>query len=369
MHIGFDAKRAFNNSSGLGNYSRYIIDTIARLSVDDLYLFTPKAQEIYLDLYGNKKRVHLKFPKYNFLFYGHYWRSSIQVKDYKKLGLDIFHGLSNELPLSISSSSVGKVVTIHDLIFMRYPELYRAIDRKIYQKKFLKACIDADKIVAISQQTKDDLQRYFNISGSKIEVIYQDCDSQFHLDVKDADRKSIAQKYSLPESFVLSVGTIERRKNQLNILRALNGTDIPLVLVGRSTKYQEELQTFIKEKGMTGQVIFINNVNFNELPTIYNLATVFVYPSIFEGFGIPIIEAQNQGTPVVTSKGSCFNETGADAALYAAPDDPNELRDLILEVFNNAHLREGLKQKGSINVQRFRAENTYPQLQKIYESL
>ena len=369
MRIGFDAKRAFNNSSGLGNYSRYLIDTVNRLSVDDLFLFTPKTQEMYHDLYKSKERVHLQFPKYKFSFYGHFWRSSTQVKDYKKLGLDIFHGLSNELPFSISSSSVGKVVTIHDLIFMRYPELYRALDRKMYQKKFFKACLDADKIVAISQQTKNDIQKYFKIPASKIEVIYQDCDSQFHLSFQDTERKLISQKYNLPESFVLSVGTIEKRKNQLNILKALNGTNIPLVLVGRATKYQEELKVYIQDNGMNDQVIFINNVNFNELPVIYNLATVFAYPSIFEGFGIPIIEAQNQQTPVVTSKGSCFNETGADAVLYASPDNPNELSDLILEVFRDATLREDLTLKGLINVQRFRAENTYPQLQKIYESL
>lgn len=369
MRIGFDAKRAFNNNSGLGNYSRYIIDSAQRLSDDELYLFTPKTEAQHLSKYQGKESINLQLPAYKNKIYGAYWRSKGQVKDFEKLDLDVFHGLSNELPMSISKSKVGKVVTVHDLIFLRFPELYKPLDRKIYQKKFFQACSDADKIVAISQQTKKDIVDFFQIEEKKIDVIYQDCDVQFHQEIGIEQQKEVQKKYDLYDEFVVSVGTIEPRKNQLQILKALRNEDIPVVLVGRKTPYQDDLQKFVDENGMQNRVKFINGVKFSELPAIFELAKVFAYPSIFEGFGIPIIEAQNQGTAVVTSTGSCFAETGGEAALYANPNSIDELKTHLIELWSNDNFRTELEKQGKENALRFRSENTFPQLHQIYKSL
>lgn len=370
MKIGYDAKRALNNNSGLGNYSRYIIHSADKFSNHELYLFSPKANVRHSEDLNSLSSVKMVTPKSKNKLVGAYWRSFGQVKDIDKLKLDVFHGLSNELPLSIKKSTVAKVVTIHDLIFLRFPELYKPLDRKIYNKKFQQACEDADVIVAISEQTKQDIIHYYQIDEQKIKVIYQDCDEQFHQQQSTTTLEDVKLRYQLPSIFLLSVGTIEERKNQLLILKALQEVkDIPLVLVGRRTAYQDQLQDFIKEQQLEHRVTFINDVQFSDLPAIYALADVFVYPSIFEGFGIPIIEAQNQSTPVVTSTGSCFSETGGDAAFYSNPYNAAELAENINKILTNERLRAALIDKGVENVKRFRAEYTFSQLDEIYKTL
>jgi len=368
MKIGYDAKRALNNNRGLGNYSRYIIQSADTFCDHRLSLCSPKAEQRHADQLNELSSVEMVAPKSKNKLLGAYWRSFGQVKDISKVELDVFHGLSNELPLSISKSSVAKVVTIHDLIFLRFPELYKPLDRNIYNKKFRQACEDADKIIAISEQTKADILHYYNIDEKKIEVIYQDCDTQFHQQPAKNKLEETREKYNLPKQFLLSVGTIEERKNQLLILKALkNIKEIPLVLVGRTTIYQDELQKFIEENDLQQRVTFINNVQFSDLPAIYSLAEVFVYPSIFEGFGIPIIEAQNLSTPVVTSTGSCFAETGGDAALYSNPQKAEELAVNVTKVLLDSQLKAELIAKGLSNVLRFRAERTFAQLNGVYK--
>ena len=370
MKIGYDAKRALNNNSGLGNYSRYIIHSANKLSKHSIYLFSPKANDRYYSDLNILSSVKMVSPKSKNKLVGAYWRSFGQVKEIDKLELDVFHGLSNELPLSIKKSKVAKVVTIHDLIFLRFPKLYKPLDRKIYNKKFRQACEDADKIIAISEQTKQDILSFYKVNETKIEVVYQDCDEQFHEQPTEDVLSKVKEKHSLPSQFLLSVGTIEQRKNQLLILKALKEIkDIPLVLVGRETPYQDELQFFIESHHLQDRVKFINDVEFCDLPAIYSLAEVFVYPSIFEGFGIPIIEAQNLSTPVVTSTGSCFSETGGNAALYSNPQKPSRLAENINKVLNNATLKSDLIKEGLKNAQRFRSEYTFPQLEAIYKEL
>ena len=370
MRVGYDAKRALNNNSGLGNYSRYIIHSANKFSDYELFLFSPKSEKRHLDELNKLSSVHIIAPKSRNKLLGAYWRSFGQVKDVKKLKLDVFHGLSNELPFSIKKSSVAKVVTIHDLIFLRFPDLYKPLDRKIYNKKFRQSCEDADAIIAISEQTKRDILHFYSIDESKIEVIYQDCDEQFHSQPSDTKLEEVRRKYELPDQFLLSVGTIEKRKNQLLILKAMKEIDkIRLVLVGRTTPYQDELLEFIEQNGLQDRVMFINNVDFFDLPSIYSLAEVFVYPSIFEGFGIPIIEAQNLSTPVVTSTGSCFAETGGDAALYSNPQNSEELAVNIKKVLFNENLNKTLIADGLKNVQKFRSEVTFKQLDHVYRNL
>lgn len=370
MKIGYDAKRALNNNSGLGNYSRFMIHSANKLSDHRLYLFSPKSEARHYQNLSQLEAVEFVQPKFKNKLFGAWWRSFGQIKDVEKHRLDVFHGLSNELPLSISKSSVKKIVTIHDLIFLRFPELYKPLDRKIYNKKFKQACLDADHIVAISEQTKQDILDFYKIEESKISVIYQDCDEQFHRAIDQAEKKEVKEKYQLPDQFLLSVGTIEERKNQLLILKALKEIkDIKLVLVGRKTTFQDELQNFINENGLANRVQFVNGVDFKDLPAIYALAEIFIYPSIFEGFGIPIVEAQNQGTAVITSTGSCFAETGGDAALYGDPTNAGLLASNIKKVMGESVLKSDLIKKGKENVLRFRSENTFPQLNKIYEQI
>lgn len=372
MHIGFDAKRAFTNNSGLGNYSRFVISSLLHgFPHHDYRLYTPRVNENFQNFYPATAPAQLVKPQGLWKKFSSLWRVLGLASSIKKHQLDIFHGLSNELPVSIRKTKAKAVVTIHDLIFLRYPELYKPLDRAIYNYKFRSACEQAHRIIAISQQTKQDIIDYYHTDPAKIEVIYQDCDSIFHQTFSSQSKKAIRKKYSLPEKYLLCVGTLEPRKNQFNLLKAWHnsGAAIELVFVGKRTAYVEQLENYIKEHKLEAAVHFMPYIPFQELPAIYQMATTFAYPSIFEGFGIPILEALNSGVPVVTSTGSCFSEAGGKAALYVAPDNVHALAQAIYEASTNQPLRNQMIKDGYEHALRFRPEVTIAQLHRLYEQV
>ncbi len=330
MKIGYDAKRMFHNTTGLGNYSRDLVQILsAYYPHNEYYLFNPKPPKVQrLEMQPNMYMVSpgnfldKKIPAL--------WRSKTQVKDIEKLGLDIYHGLSGELPLGIEKTPVKSVVSMHDLIFLRYPELYNPLDRKIYTKKFKSAANRADKIVAISEQTKKDLIHFLKIKEDKIEVIYQGCHRFFKTLYLEEQIKQVTKKYNLPDTFVLNVGTIEPRKNALSLVKALKNTGIPLVIVGRKTKYADKIKDFIEKNHMQEQVSLLEGLDLKELAILYQAAKVFVYPSIFEGFGIPIIEALFSRTPVITNSSGVFPEAAGPYSIYLKNVfDENEMKEKI----------------------------------------
>ncbi|MBB6612360.1 glycosyltransferase family 4 protein [Pontibacter sp. Tf4] len=372
MKIGFDAKRAFTNTSGLGNYSRFTISALAELFPDNEYvLYTPRRNELFRDQYSGYSSVRVVEPQGAWKKLSSVWRVFKLASTVKQQRLDIFHGLSNELPANIRNNVGGAVVTIHDVIYLRYPNLFKPADRLIYDKKFRSACKQAHRIVAISEQTKNDIVEFFGTDPAKIEVIYQDCDPVFHEACDTAMLATIKQNYKLPDKYLLCVGTVEPRKNQLNLLKAWHaaGTDLDLVFIGKQTKYADSLKAYIAQHKLETRVHFMPYIPFRELPAFYQLATVFAYPSIFEGFGIPIVEALNSGVPVITSKGSCFSEAGGEAAIYIDPDNVQELASAIGRVGQSEALRQQMIQQGYRHALKFRPEHTIAQLHALYQQL
>ena len=373
MRIGLDAKRAFNNSSGLGNYSRFVITSLLQQFPENQYcLFTPRLTDQYRTFYPQTNTVAVKQPLGLAKAWPGWWRTRGLNSDLKKSNIQLYHGLSNELPLGINPK-FKMVVTIHDLIFVRYPQLYNPLDRFIYDYKTKYACRRADKIIAISAQTKADLIKYYGIDSEKIKVIYQDCNSNFHELLPASYLNQIKEKYALPDQFILCVGTLEPRKNQLHLLRAWQqaglATHLPIVFIGKATPYKHQLAKFAQQHQIPNQVLFLPYIPPLELPAIYQLAYLFVYPSVFEGFGIPIIEALNSGVPVITSTGSCFAEAGGEAALYAEPDNTEQLSHLLIRATQDQALRAQMKELGFKQAKTFRAEITIPQIQEVYEAL
>jgi len=372
MRIGFDAKRLFNNFTGLGNYSRFAVKALADYYPENEYLlYSPKIKSSTdAEYFFNKKKIELKSPSGLQAKAGSIWRSyslgNVALKD----RVQLFHGLSNELPTT-KPKGLKTVVTIHDVIYKRYPDFYKPIDRLIYDYKFKTACESADKIIAVSEQTASDVIRFLNADEKKIQVIYQGCHPIFKQHYSGEQIQSVREKYKLPENFILNVGTVESRKNALLIIKALSliQEKIQLVIVGRATAYQEELDQFIKSKKLGNQITFIHNASFIDLPLIYQSASAFVYPSFFEGFGIPIVEAIASGLPVITSKGSCFAEAGGPDCWYIDPAQPEELAVAIKEVIAND---EKVKQRmaGSNEyIQRFEPKIIADDLMSLYKSL
>ena len=367
MKIGFDAKRAFNNQSGLGNYSRDIIRAFTQKEEDAIFLFTAKKNDA---VFKNNKATIIQPPEGIDSWFPAYWRSFSIMKEVRNLQLDIFHGLSNELPFTLGAN-VKKVVTIHDLIFKRYPQWYKAIDRKIYDWKFKAACQNADKIIAISEQTKADIIQFYGIAEDKITVVYQTCNDAFKTASTPEQIANVREKYQLPEEFLLNVGTIEPRKNALNIVKALHQhkIEMPLYIIGRNTKYAEEIKTYIAQHHLDKQIKILHNVSNEELPVFYDMAKIFIYPSTFEGFGIPIIEALYSNTPVISSQGSCFAEAGGADSIYVEVGNIDALATAIVSLLSDVEKYKMMQEKGKAYVQKFEADKLSKELHQIYEEL
>jgi glycosyltransferase involved in cell wall biosynthesis len=374
MKIGFDAKRAYQNFTGLGNYSRDLIENLVENYPDNEYrLFAPKEfKNPRLNFLSNHENISSIFPEnpINKTFKG-LWRSINMEKSILKSEIDIYHGLSNEIP-RIKNRKIPYVVTIHDLIFKRYPRNYRSIDRKIYNVKFKYAVKHADLTIAISEQTKQDLIDFYDADPERIKVIYQTCHKNFRKDYSPELLHHIKKKHNLPDEYLLNVGTIETRKNLISIINAMSimKHDIPLVVVGRKTKYMNFIKVQLKKMNFDeSKIIFLNNVSVEELPGIYQLSALFVYPSVFEGFGIPILEALNCGIPVITTKDGCFVEAGGKNSAYIDPQNQEELATKIDECLSNSKMREKMIIKGLKHAKKFEPENISKQLIKVYSEI
>jgi len=354
MILGFDAKRFFHNKTGLGNYSRDLIRILAHYHPGNSYiLYNPKPKKIDRIPIDGKIIIERlpeikKDRKLSSL-----WRLFSIGSQIKKDQVEIYHGLSGEIPIGLNNLGIKTVVTIHDLIFMRYPHLYSYFDRKIHYYKFKYAANKADLVIAISEQTKKDIVTYLKINPNKIKVIYQGCAPVFKEEISIEFIELTRKKYQLPSDFILNVGTIEKRKNVLSVIKAIKEMDTQLVIIGKKTTYFKDINTYIVEHNLQNKVIFLENVELKELASIYKMATVFIYPSVFEGFGIPIIEALYSKTPVISSKGSCFSEAGGENSIYIDALNTDEIKVELEELLANPEKREIMKQKGFEFVQKF----------------
>jgi glycosyltransferase involved in cell wall biosynthesis len=370
MRIGFDAKRAFFNVSGLGNYGRNLLRAICSYFPDNEYLlYTPSRTTSFFNY--SKYGFTVKEPEgfFNKRFKS-YWRSFSLAEQAGRDELDIYHGLSHELPYNIRKTGIKTVVTIHDLIFLRFPDLYKPWDRKIYSKKFKYACEIADLIIAISKQTANDIKQFFGTEESRIKVIYQGCNPVFRKELTDSERQHIINKYGFPESYILYVGTIEERKNLLSLIKALHvgKIELPLVVIGSRTGYFKKVKEYMDQNNVK-DIYFLETILNEDLPAIYQQAEVFVYPSLFEGFGIPVIESLYSRTPVITSKHGCFPEAGGPSSVYVDPNNIGELAESIRKVIEDHELRSKMIADGYNYVLKFNDDIVAKNIMNAYKNL
>ncbi len=371
LRIGFDAKRAYTNRSGLGSYSRNIIESLKRnYPVNSYVLFSPRKQVhgLIFDDYG----FEVVTPyRHGLSIISSVWRNFMLAGEAKKAGIHLFHGLSNELPQGIHRVGIPSVVTIHDLTFMKFPGFYQPADRIIYTRKVRYACKAANRIIAVSNQTKNDLVNLLGVPPEKIEVVYQPISQRFFENHDEQKIEEVKVRHNLPDKFILSVGTIEERKNQMNILRAIvnEKIDREVVLVGRMTRYSNSLVEFISLHKLEKQVRFITNLEDDDLPAFYRLAGVLVYPSLYEGFGIPVIEAMASGCPVLASDAPCLPETAAGSAMLCNPANPDMIGECLKTILENSKICSGLIEKGMDRAQVFTPEHTAKNLVSVYKSV
>ena len=369
MKIGFDAKRIVRNNTGLGNYGRTLVNNLSRVVPDgtSLCLYAPDS--------GNEtlRRQVVEAPNISFAYPNGsmprwYWRSHGIVSDLKRDGIQLFHGLSGELPFGIHKAGIHTVVTIHDLIFLRHPEYYKPIDRLFYGWKFRHTVREADRIIAISECTKRDIMHFGKVPSEKIDLIYQSCSTYFKQRESEQKLQEVNSHYMLPPRYVIGVGTIEERKNMLLAVKAmlLLPEELSLILVGRPTPYADKIQRFIEEHRLGQRVRMLHNVPNADLPAIYQMAEVAVYPSRYEGFGIPVIEAIQSGLPVVAGSGSCLEEAGGPDTLYVSPDDVEGMAAAIIQVLKGAKGRQQRIERAQDYIHRFEGNDVASQVLDIY---
>lgn len=370
MRIGYDAKRLFCNYRGLGNYSRDLVRILNEYYPENQYdLFTPK---IKINFPINPQNTQIIQPSGIYkMLPSSVWRSIGLKAEIKKASDDIFHGLSQELPVGIEKLSVKKVITFHDAIFIRYPELYDTSYRKVFTVKNRQSCRIADRIIAISEQSRQDAIEFFNADPAKVEVVYQGCNNIFRQKASSIEKEQVKIKYNLPEDYLLFVGAIEPRKNIASILQAIadENIDMPLVVVGRQTDYKRELLGLVEKLKLSSQIYFQHQVETKDLPAMYQMARLFIYPSIFEGFGIPVLEALCSETPVITSTGSCFEETGGKFSLYVQPQSSEEIGMAIRKVLTDSHLQTTMKSQGLLHAEKFTDDKIADRLINLYRMI
>ena len=369
MVIGFDAKRAFRNNTGLGNYSRMLVCSLASSHQDvRSILYAPQMSGYYKTFFSCYANISTHQPQGWRRFFPSLWRGFGISRHLKEDRVDIYHGLSHELPHLIPSG-IRRVVTIHDLVAWRYPQYLGKMEAAMHRIKMCHSCNIADVVVAISEQTKRDIMEFMHIPESKIRVLYQSCDELFWEPVTPEAIASARDTYRLPENYILSVGTVEDRKNQLNLVEAMKHLpdEVHLVIVGRARgKYGKTVQRAIADGTLSQRVHWLHNVEFSDFPALYAGSRAVAYVSRFEGFGIPILEAMCSGAVVLTSNCSSMPEVGGDAVLYADPEQPAEIAKQLMRLWSDEALCADLRSRSRERIQQFTQEKVSQEFYKLY---
>ena len=343
MKISIDV-HSLENKKWAGK-EHYVNNLVKELSLIDsnnqYYLYLRK--DIALNLPSNFKKRIIRFP--NFL-----WHLAVSI-DLLFVKSDFYFAPTSYI-VSALKLFTPTIIVIHDLVSFIMPAKHNKKAR-ILEKLFMGiSCKRAKYVIAVSENTKKDLIKIFKIKSNKIIVIPEAPESRFHL-VEDQNMiKKVLNKYDLPANFILSVGTLEPRKNLVRLIEAyrdlLNAglTKHTLVIVGKKGWYFEEIFTKVKQLKLEKNIIFTGYIDDMDIHFLYNAASCFVYPSLYEGFGLPVLEAMSCGCPVITSDNSSLPEVAGGAAILINPNSSSEIKDKLYLVLSNVSLREKMRQAG-----------------------
>jgi glycosyltransferase involved in cell wall biosynthesis len=371
MRICLDLSPAVHQHAGLGRYAQ---ELLLALAVTD-------GQNEYVVFYNNPAAARVdptleRFPKITTPLSYKPWRLSAMLAHFTRIpqdplfpGVDLFHATDHLLPYF---RRIKSVFTLHDLIFLFHPETHKPLNRwflTLMMPRFLRA---ADAVIAVSECTKRDAIRFYRIPEEKISVIYEGVNPRF----RPADPETIAAvraRYNLPEHFILYVGTIEPRKNLTALLEAFHHLlathDLRLVIVGKKGWLYEGFFRRLRELGLGDRVIFTGYVPDEDLPAIYSAADLFVFPSLYEGFGLPVLEAMACGTPVICSNTSSLPEVAGDAAFLVDPTDVCSLAGAMEQALTDEHLRSELMAKGLERARWFTWEKAAAKTLEVYRGV
>jgi len=380
LTIGFEGKRLLSSLTGFGTYSRTLIRDICRfypetrcvLIAHDSYSALnklPTFSSLEIEQVKRLDSIKVVYPPSTWHLY---WKLLGAKRTLYNQGVDIYHGLAHQIPRSVRQKRVPIVLTVHDLIYRHYPELSSDTDLNLYESQLLNACSISEKIVAVSESTKRDIVNFFSISPQKISVIYSACDYRYHTIATAEKIQQTRSIYGLPEKYLLYVGSMSERKNLLSVVKALNiiprSDRLPLVVVGATTSYSNVVGEYIKNNGLDNWIIFPKRVETADLPAVYQAAEIFLYTSLYEGFGMPILEALSSGIPVITSNISAMPEAAGPDSRLIDPESPDEIASSIIDILSDDSLRRIMVKNGYSYSQKFNNRRVTEKMLQLYQA-
>ncbi|MEO0132219.1 MAG: glycosyltransferase family 1 protein [candidate division WOR-3 bacterium] len=350
MRIGIDVSILREPPRGVGTYLLNLLSRFSSLAPNDEFiLYTPS--KLFTNIIYKNYIIKLGKPPLNLLG-GTFWlRTNISLRRNND-NLSVFFSPAHVLPPL--HKAIKTVLTVHDLVALLYPETMANYNRLVHRLYFKQSVARADKIIVVSEWTKHLLCEYFSVSADKISVIYEGFDECFKI-YPMSEVKAYLKQLNLTEPYILSVGTIEPRKNYLCLIQAFKkfSSNFLLVIVGRVGWKAHSVFELIEKLRLKSRIRILGYVSPKQLPYLYNGAEIFVFPSLYEGFGLPLLEAMACGASVIASNSSSLPEIGGDACIYFNPSDPFDLTEKIDLLISNSSLKENLKQKSLKRAQNF----------------
>ncbi len=368
LHVGLNAhllslSRSYRGA-GINSYIYHLLRHLGRIDSGDRYsVFLSERSFVDEQLRLHYTRWPTHRPIVRIV-----WEQLVQPIALLRADVDLLHAMAFVGPLA---APCPFVVTIYDLSFLHFPEAFRPWNRHYLQFLTTHSARRARRVIVISESTRCDVVKMLGVPEDRIDVAYCGVDEMFH-PLPAAEVSRFREERGLPERFILFLGTLEPRKNVQTLIRAYGAwrraePDIPrLVVAGGKGWYYDQIFAQVEELGLTGEIIFPGYVSQQDLPLWYNAAELFVYPSRFEGFGLPVLEAMACGVPVVTTNVASLPEVAGDAAWLVSPDDESQLIEAMRCVLNDPSLRQEMRARGLAQAAAFTWERTARQTAKTY---
>ncbi len=371
MKIGIDITPLPPNPVGAGTYIIQLVRAICKLPIDHhLFLIAhPNGRKLIGDFDNPNVKwamIPERSPAARLI-----WEQFGLPRLAKQMNLNLLHSLHYTLPYFLTCRSV---VTFHDMTFFLFPDLHTRSKRLFFPLVIRMSAKRSDAVISVSENTRRDALRILNISPEKIIAIPNGIGGEFHQIQNQTLLETCRAKYKLPADFILFVGLIEPRKNLPMLIKSYAETqkqriDVPLVIVGREGWHYEKVYQLIKDHGIENKVLFTGYISDQDLPLVYNLARVFVYPSSYEGFGFPPLEAMACGTPVISTAVSAMLETVGNAGILIPPQDGEALSRALVSLLHDQANQERLSQIGLQRAAQFTWERTARETIKVYEKV
>lgn len=376
MRIGIDYTAAVRQRAGIGRYTRQLVDALLALDSRHEYTMFAATGGLEREIQYPKPRpnVRLRTIPLSDDWLARLWhrlRLPISVELFTG-PLDVFY--SPDFVLPPTRQATRTVLTVHDLSFERHPDAFVPSLRRYLKRVVPRSIERADRVLADSAHTRSDIISLFHTSPTDVDVLYSGVDPGFHPRREPGERERLGRRYGIDEwPYILSVGTLQPRKNYVRLIRAfadlepgIAGPGIQLLIAGGEGWLYEDI---VAEAEVHERVRLLGFVEDDHLPALYRQAALFVLPSLYEGFGLPVLEAMASGVPVVCSDASSLPEVAGDAALLVDPLDSDALTDAMARVLENQDLRQGMTARGLAQAAQFTWERAARQLLDTFDSL